>query len=214
MILYHTDKYKRYRGKQSQARKNNNYNQDTYDIADKYLYNPRTESIIEPLETEKNEACQLINNKWLIVTDRLGQYYYEQDGLKVEIIELGVGIPNGCIQDAPPSKYHTTHDGTDWIEDIIAKQNQISQDLEDALDMYIDSIAQTKNYDSRITCSLRAAYPNPWQQEGVTFGQWMDGCYVKAFAILAEVKEGVRPIPTVEEMIAEMPIIEWPDITL
>ena len=103
--------------------------------------------------------------------------------------------------------------------DLIAKHpgrwpkmeaEQTRQELEDALDAYIDSVAKAKGYDSRITAALRASYPNPWQAEGIAFGTWMDSCYSTALTIMAEVQAGTRPIPTKDELIAAMPTMVWP----
>ena len=87
---------------------------------------------------------------------------------------------------------------------------QIKATLEAALDAYIDSVAQAKGYDSRITAALRAGYPNPWQAEGIAFGTWMDSCYSTALTIMTEVQAGTRPIPTKDELIAAMPTMVWP----
>lgn len=98
----------------------------------------------------------------------------------------------------------------DLPEYPVQSPEQIQQDLEAVLNRHIDSVAQTKGYDSRITVTLRAGYPNPWQAEGIAFGAWMDACYAKVFEIMAEVQNGTRSIPTEEELIAEMPPMIWP----
>ena len=95
-------------------------------------------------------------------------------------------------------------------EELAEEAAQTLKQMEKALDAYIDSVAREKRYDNRITATMRAGYLNPWQQEGLAFGQWMDSCYVKAHEILAEVYAGTRAIPTAEELIAEMPEMVWP----
>ena len=80
-----------------------------------------------------------------------------------------------------------------------------------ALTNHMDTVAQERRYDNRITCSLRAGYPSAFQEEGLTFATWMDTCNMTAYQIWAEVKAGQRAIPaTIEEFIALMPVIEWP----
>ena len=95
-------------------------------------------------------------------------------------------------------------------EYVAPTPEQIRRALEAALDAYIDSVAQAKGYDSRITAALRAGYPNPWQAEGIAFGTWMDSCYSTALTIMTEVQAGTRPIPTKDELIAAMPTMVWP----
>lgn len=125
MILYHTDKYGRYNGVQTEAAENPNYTPETHDIADKYIYNNRTESLSAPLEVGENEASVLVNCEWAIVVDRMGQHYYEQDGEKVEITEVGADVPEGCIQVEPVSAYHTAHDGTEWVWDSSTHKSSV-----------------------------------------------------------------------------------------
>lgn len=83
--------------------------------------------------------------------------------------------------------------------------------LQAFLDRHIDSVAQAKGYDNRITASLRAAAPkSKWHAEGVAFVEWMDNCYEVGLSILDEVKEGTREIPTETELLAELSEMVWP----
>lgn len=81
----------------------------------------------------------------------------------------------------------------------------------DALTGHLDAVAQARRYDNRITCSLRAGYPGPFQAEGAAFAAWMDTCNALGYQILAEVQAGARPLPTVDEFIALLPEMVWPD---
>lgn len=92
----------------------------------------------------------------------------------------------------------------------VPTQEEIQRTLLVKLDEHIDNTAKAKGYDSHITCALRAGYVNPWQQEGIAFGQWMDSCYVKAYQIQVAILANLRPIPTAEELLAEMPVMVWP----
>lgn len=114
-------------------------------------------------------------------------------------------------------KAGTSPENVSAIEAIVASHDPTAFDpeqqraaLEAALDAHIDGVAKAKGYDSRITAALRAGYNNPWQAEGAAFGSWMDTCYAKANEIQAAVEAGERPVPTVEELIAEMPEMVWP----
>lgn len=78
------------------------------------------------------------------------------------------------------------------------------------LEAYYDSKAKERRYDSRLTCTLRAGYPGPFQTEGVAFAVWMDNCNVLGYAIMSDVLAGERPMPTVAELIAELPELVWP----
>lgn len=78
------------------------------------------------------------------------------------------------------------------------------------LDAHIDTKARERGYDNRVTCALRAAYPGPYQAEGLAFAQWMDTCYQLGTQVLAEVMGGARTLPTPTSFIAELPPLVWP----
>ena len=103
----------------------------------------------------------------------------------------------------------------EYEADLTAQQQQealrIKAEMEAGIDQYIDSVAQAKGYDNRMTCMARASFTGPFQAEGIAFGQWMDSCYLVAFQIMAEVQAGTRPMPTLDEVIAEFPAMVWPE---
>lgn len=85
-------------------------------------------------------------------------------------------------------------------------------DFDAALTAHLDSTAQTKRYDNRITCALRAGYPGPFQAEGAAFALWMDQCNALAYTLLAEVQAGTRPLPdTTQVLIDLLPPMVWPE---
>ena len=73
-----------------------------------------------------------------------------------------------------------------------------------------DEVAAQRKYDNRLTCALRAAYPGPFQAEGIEFGSWMDTCNMLAYSIMSLVISGEIEMPTQSELWEQMPILEWP----
>jgi hypothetical protein len=120
------------------------------------------------------------------------------------------------VPNAPGNRHY--HAVQEWIKqgntpDPIPgpTPEEIQRNLAATLDRHIDSVAQAKGYDNRITASLRAANPkSKWYSEGIAFSEWMDNCYEVSLSILNEVKEGTREIPTETELLAELPEIVWP----
>ena len=82
---------------------------------------------------------------------------------------------------------------------------QLTKDVKSAVQKLLDTEAQKREYDTIHTAALRAAYPGPFHDEGVQYASWMDACWVKCYEILKQVKANERPIPTKEEVVAEMP---------
>lgn len=79
-----------------------------------------------------------------------------------------------------------------------------------ALTNHLDTTAQTKSYDNRITCAVRAGYPGPFQAEGIAFATWMDAQNAKGYQILADVQGEVIPQPTIAEFMAMLDPMIWP----
>lgn len=52
-----------------------------------------------------------------------------------------------------------------------------------------------------------AALPvgEPFQAEGVQYALWRSAVWVKCYEVLADVQAGTRAIPTVDELLAELP---------
>ena len=104
----------------------------------------------------------------------------------------------------------------DWNQQEIDAFKQQQQEekvakYDKALTDYLDSVAQQRRYDNRITCALRAGYVGPYQQEGIAFAQWMDECNSQAYRLMYNVLEGLAVEPTVEEFLSSLPAIQWPD---
>lgn len=79
-----------------------------------------------------------------------------------------------------------------------------------AMEAYMDAKAEEKGYDNRYTVSLRVNSPvEKFKLEGYAFMNWMDNCYALGYQILADVQNGTRPIPTVEEFLSELPELTW-----
>lgn len=81
---------------------------------------------------------------------------------------------------------------------------------EAALDAHLNSVARQHRYDNRFTFALRAGYFGPYQAEAIAFAQWMDDCNVQAFARMSRVLAGLEPMPTIEALIAELPVFVKP----
>lgn len=97
-------------------------------------------------------------------------------------------------------------------ENILTPEEQqavLLRSYDSSLTSYFDTKAREKNYDDRISCSVRAGFPGPFQAEGLAFATWMDTCNAICYSILAEVQAGERPIPTFEEVILEFPTLTW-----
>lgn len=116
-------------------------------------------------------------------------------------ITLGATIQNESWVNLPPPPP---------IQEPAPKPPTLAE-FERALDAHLDSVAQLRRYDNRITCMVRAGFFGPFRQEALGFAVWVDQCNVTAYAILADVNAGNRlPPETVSAFIAELPVFSWP----
>ena len=108
----------------------------------------------------------------------------------------------GCIisQEAPPKVVLTEEQ----------KKAKIKATLLKAVDDYMDRTVQERGYDNIAKCVTYEGDIDPiFNAEGTAAKQWRSKVYRKCYDILAEVEAGLRDVPTVEELIAELPEIEW-----
>lgn len=96
-------------------------------------------------------------------------------------------------------------------EEIAANAAKAQQQYEDAIQAHLDATAKERNYDSILTM---VTYDIPtggrFKAEAAIAANWRTSVWETAYDLLAEVQAGTRPVPTVEELIALLPIPNWP----
>lgn len=86
------------------------------------------------------------------------------------------------------------------------------EDYRAAIQNMLDDAARAKLYDSGLSLSTYVNSTNPvWAAEAAAFVAWRDAVWAYAYTELAKVEAELRPIPTVEEFLSELPEIVWPE---
>lgn len=84
-------------------------------------------------------------------------------------------------------------------------------DYRHAVQAYLDTKAQERQYDNGYTLASYAVSTNPvWKAEAEAFVAWRDDVWMYALTELDKVQSGDREIPTVESFIQELPTFTWP----
>lgn len=92
----------------------------------------------------------------------------------------------------------------------IPTAEEIQKMLTDGVQNYMDTKAQERGYDNIHTaCSYANSTDEIFKAEGTACLAWRDSVWRKCYNILDEVKAGKRAIPTLEEVIAELPVLVW-----
>lgn len=90
-------------------------------------------------------------------------------------------------------------------EETLATMRQAIQD-------HLDTKSKERLYDGILSLCTYATSTNPkFAAEGQAGVVWRDACWAKGYEIVAEVQAGTREIPTVDELLAELPVFVWPD---
>lgn len=94
------------------------------------------------------------------------------------------------------------------------KLGAIKQELTLAVQRHMNVVAAQRNYDDIISCCTYATSTNAkFSAEGQAAVEWRDAVWVKCYQVLDEVQAGTRPTPTEEELLSELPAIQWPEVS-
>lgn len=138
-------------------------------------------------------------------------YYYKDlgNGHLQEII--GGKIPDDAIASEEPIIYTppvvpAPEPYVPTAEEIAA---QTRAQLEFAVDNFMDSKARAKGFRDRHSFALRAGITgSSWHDQAQVFGAWMDTVNDYCWQVLEDCKAGTRTVPTIEELLAELPGLE------
>lgn len=81
--------------------------------------------------------------------------------------------------------------------------------LQHEVTRHMDRVAAEKNYDSILSACTYAAFDNPFKEDGLKAIAWRSAVWVKCYEVLDYAQSGLRDIPTPEELIAELPKMDW-----
>lgn len=96
--------------------------------------------------------------------------------------------------------------GTEFIRDI----DDIKRELKEAVQAHMDATVRVRNYDSIMSCCTYQSSTDPtFAAEGSAALLWRDAVWRHSYQVLADYEAGLRPIPTADELIAELPALIW-----
>ena len=86
-------------------------------------------------------------------------------------------------------------------------------DYKNAVQALVDNTAIARNYTDGNSCASYAGdtVVPQWGLEGAAFKAWRSTVWAYVFNQLYAVLNGQRPQPTVEELLAELPAMTWPE---
>lgn len=89
---------------------------------------------------------------------------------------------------------------------------QIMAQYDAAVQQRLDDFAKTRNYTNILSAATYATSTVPkFKSEGQYAVDVRDATWAKCYEVLAEVEAGSRPMPTLDELLAELPVLTWPN---
>lgn len=83
--------------------------------------------------------------------------------------------------------------------------------VQQAVQQRLDDFARTRAYDGILSAATYAASAVPkFAAEGQYAVQARDATWAACYQIMADVQAGMRAMPSVEDVLAELPALEWP----
>jgi len=140
------------------------------------------------------------------------RYWITPDGSYYE----GDNVASGSIEVTQRPSDLYDWNGSSWVLNQQRFEDTTTADLEAAVDDHIDAVATAKGYGKRYrdsateACMKYAAFPNKYQAEAIAFGQWIVSVWDYVFQVQADVLASLRPVPTKEQLISELPVMVWP----
>jgi hypothetical protein len=99
------------------------------------------------------------------------------------------------------------------IPPYIPTPEEIKKQLTDGVQRYMDETAQTRGYDNIHTaCSYVNSTDAIFAQEGAACLAWRDQVWRTCYNILDQVMNGDREVPSLEELIEELPVLNWENV--
>ena len=101
-----------------------------------------------------------------------------------------------------------TYTVTDYAPSVL-RERMITL-VSEAVQPRLDAFARERGYDSMISLCTYATSSNPrFAGEGQRGVDLRDQTWGAGYQILADVEAGLRPFPTVEQVVSELPVLVW-----
>ena len=86
------------------------------------------------------------------------------------------------------------------------------QAYKQAVEQHLDTVAQERDYGSILhLCSYPPSGHPTWKAEGEAGVAWRDAVWAHCFQVFDDIANGERSAPTMDELVEELPEMEWPE---
>ena len=97
------------------------------------------------------------------------------------------------------------------IDPVKAREKIIAY-FAQSVQQHLDDFARTLGYDGIMSaCTYATSTVPKFNAEGQYAVEARDATWAKCYEVLAAVEAGSRPMPTLEELLTELPVLTWPN---
>lgn len=101
------------------------------------------------------------------------------------------------------------------IPSTVVTPEQRIKEIQDAVQNLLDSKAKEKMYDSALSIATYAISSDEiFKAEADAFVVWRDRCWRKCYDILAQFQSGEIEMPSVENVIEQLPTFDWDSLEI
>lgn len=98
------------------------------------------------------------------------------------------------------------------IDKTLKSIEQTLEEYQVAVQQRLDTFAQTRNYDGILSaCTYATSAVARFKTEGQYCVSVRDATWAKCYEILDAVNSNSRPMPTLEQLMSELPVLSWPN---
>lgn len=105
----------------------------------------------------------------------------------------------------PSDAVKVTDEEAESIENPPLTLQQNIKLFEAGIQAHLDVSAQEQGYDNILTACSYVGAPNPFEEESKTFVAWRGNVWAYCYGELQKVIAGTRPMPTLSDIISELP---------
>lgn len=97
-----------------------------------------------------------------------------------------------------------------WQQAEREQTEQLTAQFTKAVQKWMDSKAQERGYDNIISaCTYAGSTDEKFAAEGKAAKEWRDKVWRYCYDVVAQVVSGGRDVPTISELLAELPRLVW-----
>lgn len=97
-----------------------------------------------------------------------------------------------------------------WQQGEQEQAEQLTKQFTASVQKWMDNKAQERGYDNIISaCTYADSTDEKFAAEGKAAKEWRDKVWRHCYDVVAQVVSGNRDIPTISELLAELPKLEW-----